>query len=67
MQGGIISPTLANMVLDGIQPMLAKKYYRHTRNGKQYSPMVNLVRYADDLSSQVQNVMSWKKKSSRCW
>ena len=49
MQGGIISPTLANMVLDGIQPMLAKKYYRHTRNGKQYSPMVNLVRYADDF------------------
>ena len=49
MQGGIISPTLANMALDGIQPMLAKKYYRCTRNGKQYSPMVNLVRYADDF------------------
>jgi len=49
MQGGIISPTLANMALDGIQPMLAKKYHRYTRNGKQYSPMVNLVRYADDF------------------
>lgn len=49
MQGGIISPTLANMTLDGIQPILARKYRRYSKGGKQYSPMVNLVRYADDF------------------
>lgn len=49
MQGGIISPTLANMTLDGIQPILAQKYKRIFRKGKHYSPMVNLVRYADDF------------------
>lgn len=49
MQGGIISPTLANMTLDGIQPILAQKYKRICRKGKHYSPMVNLVRYADDF------------------
>lgn len=49
MQGGIISPTLANMTLDGIQPILAQKYKRTCRKGKHYSPMVNLVRYADDF------------------
>lgn len=49
MQGGIISPTLANMTLDGIQPILARKYRRYSKGGKLYSPMVNLVRYADDF------------------
>lgn len=49
MQGGIISPALANMALDGIQAMLAQRYKRHSRNGKLYSPMVNMVRYADDF------------------
>jgi RNA-directed DNA polymerase len=44
-QGGIISPTLANMTLDGLQVMLAKKYRRtSTQNSK-----VHLVRYADDF------------------
>ena len=49
MQGGIISPTLANMTLDGIQPILAQRYKRYSKGGKLYSPMVNLVRYADDF------------------
>ncbi len=48
MQGGI-SPTLANMTLDGIQPILAQKYRRYSKGRKLYSPMVNLVRYADDF------------------
>lgn len=48
-QGGIISPTLANMTLDGLQKILADKYKRRTIKGKHYSPMVNLVRYADDF------------------
>jgi len=49
MQGGIISPTLANMTLDGIQKVLAQKYRRYSKGGKLYSPMVNFVRYADDF------------------
>ncbi|NDV96158.1 group II intron reverse transcriptase/maturase [Dysgonomonas sp. 521] len=48
-QGGIISPTLANMALDGLQKILADKYKRRNVKGKRYSPMVNLIRYADDF------------------
>lgn len=48
-QGGIISPTLANMTLDGLQSILAEKYKRIKKHGESYSPMVNLVRYADDF------------------
>ena len=38
-QGGIISPILANMALDGMEHLLKSRY----KNKK-----VNLVRYADD-------------------
>lgn len=48
-QGGIISPTLANMALDGLQKVLSDKYKRRNVKGKLYSPMVNLIRYADDF------------------
>ena len=54
-QGGIISPTLANMTLDGLQKALADRYKRHHVNGKLYSPMVNLVRYADDFIITCEN------------
>ncbi len=49
-QGGIISPTLANMTLDGLQVMLAKKYHKKFVNRTTtYYPKVHLVRYADDF------------------
>jgi RNA-directed DNA polymerase len=51
-QGGIISPTLANMTLDGFQSILRKKYpYQicDKSKGKKYSPRVNFGRYADDF------------------
>jgi RNA-directed DNA polymerase len=50
-QGGIISPTLANMVLDGLEHRLADRIrQRKTTNGKVvYNPKINLIRYADDL------------------
>ena len=49
-QGGIVSPTLANMTLDGLQPLLAKHFPREKwKDGKKWSPKVNLVRYADDF------------------
>ncbi len=46
-QGGIISPTLANMALDGLQDALERVYPWTTRRGQKVK--VNLVRYADDF------------------
>lgn len=47
-QGGIISPVLANMTLDGLENLLLSRF--KLRKGKNYfNPMVNLVRYADDF------------------
>jgi len=48
-QGGIISPTLANATLDGLQKLLASEYRRRRINTKLYDPKVNLIRYADDF------------------
>ena len=53
-QGGVISPILANMTLDGIEELLDKEYRSvNTRIGKRtYSRnphKVNLVRFADDF------------------
>ena len=48
-QGGIISPTLANMTLDGMQALLAKAFPRKVVNGKEVNHKVRLVRYADDF------------------
>jgi RNA-directed DNA polymerase len=42
-QGGIISPTLANLTLDGLQALLRQSFPVHSRQ------KVNLVRYADDF------------------
>lgn len=52
-QGGIISPILANITLDGIEKMLADKY-RNGKSGKINKELVskyrvNFVRYADDF------------------
>jgi len=46
-QGGIISPTLANMVLDGLERRLTSCFPR--RGGKMRHPKVRLIRYADDF------------------
>jgi RNA-directed DNA polymerase len=45
-QGGIASPTLANMVLDGLEERLSGRF---TKIGKNPHPKVRLVRYADDF------------------
>jgi RNA-directed DNA polymerase len=45
-QGGIISPVLANLALDGLQQTLAKKF---AWQKKRPHKAVNLVRYADDF------------------
>ena len=47
-QGGILSPTLANVTLDGMEAALRSKFRRaKSMDSKQHQ--VNLVRYADDF------------------
>lgn len=54
-QGGIISPTLANMTLDGLQSLVQNAVKPHweqadTEYGRvRVKPKINLVRYADDF------------------
>jgi RNA-directed DNA polymerase len=49
-QGGIISPTAANMTLDGLEVLLKQAFPRKdVARGKKYNPKVNFVRYADDF------------------
>ncbi len=52
-QGGIISPILANMTLDGIENIIIDKYHRNKRGtidrGHAAKFKVNFVRYADDF------------------
>lgn len=43
-QGGIISPVLANLVLDGLEAKLTKRF-----GNKRPSQNVNIIRYADDF------------------
>jgi RNA-directed DNA polymerase len=47
-QGGIASPTLANMVLDGLQDRLLKRFPSRP-SGKNPRSKVRLIRYADDF------------------
>lgn len=47
-QGGIISPTLANMTLDGLQTLLEQHFGRKdSKKGKRNQ--ITLIRYADDF------------------
>lgn len=50
-QGGIISPTAANMTLDGMQKLLEECFppKRDSLEKKTCNPKVHLVRYADDF------------------
>ena len=46
-QGGIASPVIANLALDGLERLLKTHYPSTTERGRQAK--VNLVRYADDF------------------
>jgi RNA-directed DNA polymerase len=46
-QGGICSPVLANMTLDGLERELRERYPKATRKSRQAK--VNLILYADDF------------------
>lgn len=55
-QGGIISPTLANATLDGMETLVKQKYSNKLLGkGNLYCPKVNLVRYADDFVITAEN------------
>ncbi|MBA3789609.1 group II intron reverse transcriptase/maturase [Patescibacteria group bacterium] len=47
-QGGVISPLLANLVLDGLGSMLREKYFTN-RSHRKPTHTVNFIRYADDF------------------
>src|SRR5438128_2817130 len=49
-QGGIISPVIANMTLDGLERRLREAFpLESRREGRRYCPKVNLIRFADDF------------------
>lgn len=54
-QGGIISPTLANLTLDGLEQLLKERFRpthgQRSPDGRRdyHNPRVHLVRYADDF------------------
>ena len=48
-QGGIISPTLANLTLDGLERLLKETFRKRKIDGKLHNLKVNFVRYADDF------------------
>jgi RNA-directed DNA polymerase len=48
-QGGIISPTLANLTLDGLETLLTQRFPRKKVKGKTILSKVHLIRYADDF------------------
>lgn len=66
-RGSIISPTLANMVLDGIENVIDKALHIHraTDKGRYKNPQqIHLVRYADDfiITSNDKLILVWKSK-----
>lgn len=55
-QGGIISPTLANMALDGLEEVLCARFgNKGTKKRKQSK--VHLIRYADDCAPRAQRML----------
>ena len=48
-QGGIISPCLAVLALNGLEEELKSKFKRKTTKGKTVRPKVNIIAYADDF------------------
>ena len=48
-QGGTISTTICNMVLDGLETLLKENFKPHWISGKLFNPVVNFTRYADDF------------------
>src|ERR1700677_3760388 len=48
-RSGEISPTRANLTLDGLERLLKETFRKKIIRGQCYRPKVNFVRYADDF------------------
>lgn len=48
-QGGIISPTLANMTLDGLEDSLKRSHHPRLKENPNRRSAINCIRYADDF------------------
>jgi len=48
-QGGIISPCLSNLALNGLEKTLRERFKEKRINGRRYNPKVYIVKYADDF------------------
>lgn len=65
-QGGLISPTYANMTLDGLERLLLERY--STSSTGHYHPnynkhKVHLCRYADDCAPRRRKLVTWCQTS----
>lgn len=60
-QGGIISPVLTNMTLDGLEAILAKMF----PNAKWTARKMQMVRYADDFITTDCSKNGWKSQDRR--
>lgn len=54
-QGGIISPMLANVALNGLESIKTQYPARVTEKGFRYSTKINCIRFADDFIFTAQN------------
>jgi hypothetical protein len=61
-QGGICSPVIATMALDGLERLLAAHFPKRGKAGKHAK--VNLIRYADDfvITGASQDLLEWEVK-----
>jgi RNA-directed DNA polymerase len=61
-QGGICSPVLANLALDGLERLLRKTFPRG--NGQRRGKLVHMVRYADDfvITGRTKDVLEMEVK-----
>jgi RNA-directed DNA polymerase len=64
-QGGIISPALANLTLDGLEQRLRTRWKDKKVQGKVFRSKVNYVRYADDCVPR-RHALVWNIQCMRC-
>ncbi len=62
-QGGICSPVLANMALNGLEKELREKFPKHPHGGS--NEKINFVRFADDFIVTGQSKVKWSPLSSQ--
>ena len=64
-QGGVASPVLANLALDGLQKALRERFPKLPTGSTLHR--VNMVRYADDCMSRTHKEERWSSRRYRMW